>query len=222
MKSTAKFTSDGLRMCSRCERVESETVLFRPKRNQCIDCVNEVRRVGHNRKIVVEQAILEQNGVPVQERYKTEYKKQWYKDNKVRLSAEDRIKYLDSRENRLIQASERYYNPENVVSNLLRNAKRRAKEASIDFDLDKDFIDILYNQQGGKCAVTGIDFIFEKGETFRRPFAPSIDRVDSTIGYIKDNVRLVCTVVNISLNEFGEEVFRKMCEAYLENTLCRQ
>jgi hypothetical protein len=47
------------------------------------------------------------------------------------------------------------------------------------------------------------------------PFAPSIDRINPSIGYTKDNIRLVCASVNFALNEFGEDIFRKICKAYL-------
>jgi hypothetical protein len=64
----------------------------------------------------------------------------------------------------------------------------------------------------------GLEFDSTKNEKFRaRPFAVSVDRVDNNKGYTKNNVRLVCAVVNFSLNEFGEEIFDKMCEAYIGN-----
>ena len=217
MRPLTKFTSDGLKICSSCDGIESSTIIFRKRRNQCINCVNGVRRVGHQRKIRVEQIILEEKGIPVLGRYKKEYHKQWYLDNKNRISEESKKKYLDNIENRLAQASQNYYSSENIVSTLLRNVKRRAKEAAINFDLTKEFIGILYQQQNSKCALTGIDFIFEKESTFRRPFAPSIDRINSDLGYTRDNVRLVCAVVNLALNEFGDKVFDKMCEAYVSN-----
>jgi len=37
-----------------------------------------------------------------------------------------------------------------------------------------------------------------------RPFSASIDRINTNLGYTKDNVRFVCTMVNFALNEFGE------------------
>lgn len=86
------------------------------------------------------------------------------------------------------------------------------------FDLDKQFLYELYDLQGGKCAVTGINFELDKNSNFRkRPFAPSLDRIDSNQGYVKSNIRFVCTIVNIALNEFGDIIFDRMCKAYVEN-----
>jgi hypothetical protein len=80
----------------------------------------------------------------------------------------------------------------------------------------------LIDDGRNKCAITKIKFIFDKGNTSRRPFSPSIDRINSKLGYTKDNVRLVCVIVNLALNEFGDENFDKMCRAYVENTICSQ
>ncbi len=126
--------------------------------------------------------------------------------------------YLNHREDRLKRAKDNYY--KNFSNSLIRSLKQRAKIMKIEFDLDVNFIDEMYTAQNGKCALTKIDFMFEKQDSSRRPFAPSIDRIDSKLGYTKDNVRLVCIVVNLSLNEFGDQVFDKMCKSYVENTIC--
>src|SRR5690606_21411241 len=45
---------------------------------------------------------------------------------------------------------------------------------------------------------------------FRRPFAPSLDRIDTSTGYEAGNCRLVCVLANIALNEWGEDVFARV------------
>jgi len=68
----------------------------------------------------------------------------------------------------------------------------------------------------GHCAVSGLpfDFTIHSG---RRPFAPSLDRIDSSGGYTKGNVRLVCFAVNVALNCWGDEAFLRMCRAVAIN-----
>lgn len=54
----------------------------------------------------------------------------------------------------------------------------------------------------GRCAVSGLEFsevIVGTGRA-RRPYAPSLDRIDRTRGYEPDNVRLVCAVANFAMN----------------------
>jgi len=67
-----------------------------------------------------------------------------------------------------------------------------------------------YRSQNGRCALSGIEFdLREVGQgAAKRPFAPSLDRVDATGGYTADNVRLVCQAVNFVLNAYGELEWR--------------
>lgn len=71
-----------------------------------------------------------------------------------------------------------------------------------------------------KCELTGIPFGFcpEKIGTgrFYNLWAPSIDRIDPTRGYTKDNVRRVAMKVNLMLGEHGDEVLYKVAVAYLK------
>lgn len=101
------------------------------------------------------------------------------------------------------------------INHLLGECKRRANKFNLSFDLDNNFLNDLYAIQKAKCAITNIDFDLLKVPEFRiRPWAPSIDRINSSLGYTKDNVRFVCVVVNLSLNQFGLSIFDKMCKAY--------
>jgi len=106
------------------------------------------------------------------------------------------------------------------LSEWIANIKNRVKAKGWDFEIDAAFIQELFSKQSGKCALTKIPFTFnfEKCKTVKKdPFSPSIDRIDSAKGYTKDNVRLVCMVVNLALNEFGDDTFSKMCRAFVQN-----
>lgn len=208
-----------MKFCSKCG-IDDSTNKFRKNRSQCNHCFNEVRRAGMKKRIGREQAILEEIGQPVLEKYKVDYKHNWYLENKERLSKENKKHYLDSRDKRLKASSDHYYDKNNIFQYLIRGSKNRAKNYNLAFDLDQKFLKELYHNQDGKCAITNIDFCFEKSKSFRRPFSPSIDRIDSSLGYSKNNVRLVCTIVNLALNEFGDDAFDKMCKSYVENIIC--
>jgi hypothetical protein len=54
----------------------------------------------------------------------------------------------------------------------------------------------------GRCAVSGFEFseAHVGGGRARRPYAPSLDRIDPRRGYEPDNVRLVCGVANFAMN----------------------
>lgn len=85
-------------------------------------------------------------------------------------------------------------------------------------EIDAEYIKEIWDRQGGKCALSGIDMLNlpEKlSSTFlngpRHPFKPSLDRIDSSKGYVKGNVQWVCTIVNLAKADFAQNDFLRMC-----------
>jgi hypothetical protein len=76
----------------------------------------------------------------------------------------------------------------------------------------------------GRCAVSGLEFsevVVGTGRA-RKPYAPSLDRIDRSRGYEPDNVRLVTAVANFAMNAWGREplldLARAMAQKYAEET----
>lgn len=107
-----------------------------------------------------------------------------------------------------------------IVKDTRNRIKAKASAGRIlAFDIDKEFIVQLYKQQGGKCAITKIEMMHnsvnERTETschIMNPYNLSIDRIDSEIGYTKENVRLVCAFVNKIRMDMSDEDFIQMCK----------
>ena len=94
-----------------------------------------------------------------------------------------------------------------VVNNPIRTkilaAKNRAKIKGLDFDIDEKFVTELFLNQNKRCKYSGLEISLtnESKNIF------SIDRIDSTLGYTKDNVCLTLEKINtmkmdLSLKEF--------------------
>lgn len=98
--------------------------------------------------------------------------------------------------------------------NLLNGAKRREHKWPI-FDIDRDFIESKLIV--GTCEVTGLPFDMKPmGNASRKnPFAPSLDRIDNTKGYVRSNVRLVLWAVNLMHGEMTDEQLVEMCKAVI-------
>jgi hypothetical protein len=93
------------------------------------------------------------------------------------------------------------------------NAERRAKGRR-PFTLAPTDLHAIWKRSGGRCEVSGIPFDLEAADSrIKRPFAPSIDRIDSRMGYQPGNVRLVCMMVNFAMSSWGEEPLRKLVRA---------
>jgi len=101
-----------------------------------------------------------------------------------------------------------------TVNCLHRSARIHAKARAVPFLLTKEFIHELLLKRT-TCTLSGNSFDFQTGFGQVNPLRPSLDRIDSNLGYEPANVRLVCAAVNFALNEFGEDIFRMLCEAVL-------
>ena len=95
-------------------------------------------------------------------------------------------------------------------------ARQRAEHKNLPIDIDAKFLMELYKQQKGACALTGIMMKFKPMPGLRaNPYAVSLDRIDSKLGYIRNNVRLVIWCINWSIGEWGEQHFEEIIKTYL-------
>lgn len=80
--------------------------------------------------------------------------------------------------------------------------------------MTRDELVTLIQRSCGICQVTGIPFLrYDSSHKGRKPFIPSIDRIDSKKPYVLSNCRIVCLAANIAMNEWGQDVFDAMAEA---------
>lgn len=92
------------------------------------------------------------------------------------------------------------------------SAETRGLEWKLSLD---DVADLMY-KQNSKCALTGWSIEFpESGHPQQSP--ASIDRIDSNLGYTKDNVQLVLKHVNMMKQAYSQDFFIKICEAVASN-----
>ena len=98
---------------------------------------------------------------------------------------------------------------------LFAGAKSRAKKKNIAFSITFDWLKDQFIKQNELCCLTGIKLECEsKGKI---PFSPSLDQIVPNLGYTTNNCRLVCTAINIALNNFGTNTFKVLAEGFLKN-----
>jgi hypothetical protein len=90
----------------------------------------------------------------------------------------------------------------------LRNAKNSAVKRNQEFAITVDDIVDCWNSQLGVCAYSGRNMTLETGKLN----AVSIERIDSKIGYTKENTILVCQAINRMKSDFSYDDFFELCK----------
>lgn len=74
----------------------------------------------------------------------------------------------------------------------MRNrAQQRAKNSRLEFNLELSDINIP-----NVCPVLGVPLVAHSGSSGGHKYSPSLDRIDPTRGYIKNNVRVISHLAN--------------------------
>lgn len=96
---------------------------------------------------------------------------------------------------------------------LITDAKKRAKLKNIKCDITYEWIIKQIEKQNNKCLLSNKEFILSAGS----PWAPSLDRINPSKGYTKNNCRIVAWCVNVAMNNWGDKIFKEMCEGVVNN-----
>lgn len=86
----------------------------------------------------------------------------------------------------------------------------RIKRNNLEFNVTKEYLNDLFSKQGGKCNLSGLDITFPKSWN-DKTYTASLDRVDSSIGYIVGNVQWVHKHINVMKNIYPQDMFIYMC-----------
>ena len=114
-------------------------------------------------------------------------KKKYYDENRDKI----RKYYQDNKDWILERAKEKRKGMDGCLKTMFYSARTRAKSKQWDFDLDLDY---LHSIAPDCCPVDGLPFDWnrERENDPSLPLAiPSLDRIDSSKGYVKGNVAII-------------------------------
>lgn len=98
--------------------------------------------------------------------------------------------------------------------NIKHNLKKRAKNLS--FKITEDDIKDLYIKQEGQCSISGIKmtYIGYQGadHTKINNWNISVDRINSSKGYTKDNIQLICVIINRMKTDLTSSELLLLCD----------
>ena len=102
---------------------------------------------------------------------------------------------------------------------VMRSVKRRVNKGETDLTLE--FLRDIWKRQQGICPLTG--WSISLPEDSSKPgnnssiYRASLDRIDSSKGYIKDNVRFIAIIANYCKHSFSDDEVKLFCKAVVEN-----
>jgi hypothetical protein len=100
---------------------------------------------------------------------------------------------------------------EEIPLTYFNQIKVSAKKRNISFNLTIEYLWELFIKQNKKCVYSNLDLIFSKTRKTAGISTASLDRIDSSKGYVKGNVQWVHKDVNWMKQDFNEEYFINMC-----------
>ena len=106
----------------------------------------------------------------------------------------------------------------NLISkSLLNTYKKGAIKRNIEFLVDADYLTLLYNQQDQKCALSGQPLIIkDRYKNLFKGRTASLDRIDSSKGYVEGNLQWVHKDLNRMKNAYSQEEFINWCKLITE------
>ena len=122
------------------------------------------------------------------EKRKEEAKAYYYKNKEKVLEVVK--KYREENKEEIKEKGKKYYRRK-LENRLLNAARARAKAKNMEFNLDVSDI-----QVPELCPLLNIPIFVNEGKKKARPNSPSLDRIDSSKGYVKGNVWVISLKAN--------------------------
>lgn len=96
-----------------------------------------------------------------------------------------------------------------------KRIERKARERGLELNISVDYIWNLYEKQNGKCALSGMDIKLDRthrtNSKIQSQNTASLDRIDSTKGYIEGNVQWVYFDLNFMKWNTDNNLFIDRC-----------
>ena len=101
----------------------------------------------------------------------------------------------------------------NFWSNVVRGANGSKGRKPIELSITIEYAWDLFLKQDKRCALSGMPLWFRNTSTMQNSQTASLDRIDSSLGYVEGNVQWVHKDVNKMKNSFNQEYFLSLCRS---------
>lgn len=131
----------------------------------------------------------------------------------IRENQERIVQYSDNRRDE--------YTSFRFFMKVVGNIDRKKKKVDGDLGVDLAYLKEVWEKQGGRCCFTGWKLILPENISgwngLRCPERASLDRIDSSRGYEKGNVRFISFMANIARSNMTDADLIRFCSAVSDN-----
>ncbi len=100
------------------------------------------------------------------------------------------------------------------ITKYMADIMRRVRKRDPDNDLDLDFLKQLWINSENRCAISNIPILLDAEDHIQRA---SLDRKDSSKGYLKNNVQFVSCSINFAKSNMGDDRIKHLLSLICEN-----
>jgi hypothetical protein len=123
------------------------------------------------------------------------------------------------------QSEKKFYHVKKILTFLNQNLRRAMNREGFDLevDIDLDYVFKIGEDQEWHCSLTGDKLEFQRGGTnwlgkWCNPKSCTIDRIDSSKGYVKENIQLITWEANCLKQHLDNNEFIDFCKRVYLNT----
>ncbi len=104
-----------------------------------------------------------------------------------------------------------------ISGTIMHQIRVNALERKIHFDISAEYLHNLFEKQEGKCALSGMSIQLYTTRKDKKNATASLDRINSSIGYIEGNVQWVHKHMNFMKLDFTQEQFINYCRLVVKH-----
>lgn len=102
--------------------------------------------------------------------------------------------------------------PYNFIRRSFSQLKSGRLKQGKEWTIEVEDMFVLYNMQEGRCALSGEMMTYQSTGDNSNDSNISLDRIDTTIGYVSSNVQYVCKRINLMRHKTSVKEFITWCE----------
>jgi hypothetical protein len=111
-----------------------------------------------------------------------------------------------------------YRGYEEITGSHWGRIRKRASSKGYPFEISIEYAWEVFLKQGRRCAITGVEIVFSRRvKEWRFTQTASLDRVDSSKGYVEGNVQWVHKDINVMKNSHAQDEFVEWCKKVVDH-----